>query len=78
MDTTVLRPCPFCGGKVELRRKSGDYGYTPDRIFIRCDSCKIGFGGDISEWSKLRGHYSIEDEARNQLIDKWNHRNGEN
>ena len=59
-----LKPCPFCGGKAELRIHRGDYGYTPDIYIAECKWC----GAKISEVS---GNYV---DLKERVIGKWNTR----
>lgn len=58
---TEMKPCPFCGGEVELRDKL-DRGYGDETSFILCTKCHMWFekfdyrGMDhksiIEEWNK--------------------------
>lgn len=69
-----LKPCPFCGRKVELIFRNGDYGYTPNSVSIRCKHCEIGFSAVAEEWKKGVGVYSIRQQAEEKVIKKWNGR----
>lgn len=49
-------PCPFCGGRAELRKQLRD-GHEPDAIEAHayvCDSCACVGGWGKSETSALR------------------------
>ena len=57
-DGGVLRPCPFCGGIAEMGEN--DDGAN----FIECTSC--GASTNLQ--------YSLKDDGRPQLIERWNER----
>ena len=64
-----LKPCPFCGSEVELkryplRRFSGCYMFN-----IRCEKC--GCRIHLGETHTL---YISEKEAKNNAITAWNRR----
>ena len=41
MDTSKLKPCPFCGStKLDFSHKVGDYHGNKYRIAIYCKSCR--------------------------------------
>jgi len=69
-----LKPCPFCGGKVEMRFRSGIYGYTSSSVNIRCEVCDIFFSEPTEAWTQQRGHFSIRDQAVVKLLGRWNMR----
>ena len=69
-----VKPCPFCGSKVELTFKRGDWGYTPNTVSIRCESCGVGFVEDAEEWKKGVGTYSIQEQAEAKVLERWNRR----
>ncbi len=68
------KPCPFCGGAVELKHKDGNYGYTPDSVMIRCAPCDIAFHEVTEKWTREKGHFSVEQEAVERILERWNKR----
>lgn len=67
-----LKPCPFCGGKAEIR--VGEYASFVEGYAVGCSNCALTFGasGRIGEaycWSCC---YETEAEA----IEAWNRRPG--
>ena len=70
---TEMKPCPFCGGEVELRDKL-DRGYGDETSFIHCTKCHMwfekfdyrGMGHDniIKEWNTR-----TTDKLKDLLID---------
>lgn len=70
--TDRLKPCPFCGGKAEIR--VGEYTSFVEGYAVGCSNCALTFGasGRIGEaycWSCC---YETEAEA----IEAWNRRPG--
>ena len=67
-----LKPCPFCGGEVQMSTHSygsGNYGSGVDLI-VYCKHCKIEMtGGDVSWRSLFRCQKEID-----ELVEKWNAR----
>jgi len=72
MSEKTLKPCPFCGEKVEIKRKTGSYGYTSDSIYINC--CGVRLGEYTEEFQPGRGMYDTTKEATNKLVSEWNTR----
>jgi len=69
-------PCPFCGSRVEMIFKMGEWGYSSDAVFIQCKPCGIMFMEDAEKWEQGKGTYSICDQAEKKLLDRWNTRLG--
>lgn len=69
-----LKPCPFCGGSAFERDHAGEYGYRPPNASIGCKFCRIAFILDTEKWSHARGHYSVYDEVKRLLRERWNTR----
>jgi hypothetical protein len=67
-----LEPCPFCGKKVKFEYRTGDYGYTPDTVSVKC--CLASTTVPTEAWDRDVGHYSIKDEARANIVSCWNKR----
>jgi len=61
--TTTLKPCPFCGGEVELERDNWDDadGWTEPPV-IWCPNCLLAIG--------IPDHMHTEQE----FLDWWNTR----
>lgn len=77
MSTPVtLKPCPFCGASVELKRHPGNYGYTEPSVSIRCECGRANTAKhhQLTEWVKFEGHHSIEKEAIQNCVEEWNER----
>ena len=72
MSEKTLKPCPFCGEKVEIKRKTGSYGYTSDSIYINC--CGVRLGEYTEEFQSGRGMYDTTKDATNKLVNEWNTR----
>ena len=78
-NNTELKPCPFCGGKVELKDKTKNlYGFNGYEIKCNCgcmmksDLCSemICEGNKISTPVTERG----KSKALKGLYDRWNRR----
>ncbi len=72
MDNTKLLPCPFCGKIPGIQSNSGNYGYIPAFIYIKC--CHIKISEDSEAWTPQRGHYDVTSEAKEKIIKLWNTR----
>jgi hypothetical protein len=70
-----LKPCPFCGKRVKFEYHTGDYGYTPDTVSISC--CFARISAPTEKWESWKGHFSVKNEARQQIADKWNARDSD-
>lgn len=72
----ILKPCPFCGGKVEMEDYVVNYPVTfADGGFrVKCKKCRIGF----SESTRcLPGNDKKADEkVKQELAERWNTRKG--
>lgn len=69
-----IKPCPFCGGKAELKFVSEDEPVTNFAMYykIGCDSCNVHFCYTVR---RLPGFDNEEHEkAKGRLVDKWNNR----
>lgn len=71
--SNALKPCPFCGKTPSVQYKTGDWGYTNDKVQIICCVVKISY--DAEKWESGRGTFSVVDEATKQLVKQWNTRN---
>lgn len=67
-----LLGCPFCGKVPTITANSGSYGYTPAYIEIKC--CYISIKEETEKWEFGKGHFSVEKQARKNIISKWNTR----
>ena len=73
VDRFVM-PCPFCGGKVQIEFRHGDWGYSSDGVMIQCKPCGIAFHEDAEKWEQGRGTFSIREDAEAKLLKRWNTR----
>ena len=73
-NTHALLPCPFCGGTPDIALKPGSWGYTPDRVSVSCKTCGIGWGFVAEDQEAGKPPHSIEKEATQKAVDKWNRR----
>lgn len=64
MTEIKLKPCPFCGGKGELRRESLIFSWV-QHSFVRCEKC-FARGEEITTSTE----YSADEKA----IEAWNRR----
>lgn len=76
MKETELKPCPFCGGKAEIR---GQALYVTNSVCIHCTECKarskifpcncryVYFRGE-------KNVYISKEQATNMAIELWNRR----
>jgi len=72
MKNSDLLPCPFCGKKVKFQNVMGSYGYTSDTVEISCCISKVSEAAEAFE--PKRGYFSVLQEARKKVADKWNTR----
>ena len=61
-DSEKLKDCPFCGGKAEMRHI--DEGENEGADFIQCAQCE----------ASTNLQFSIKDDGRPWLIERWNRR----
>ena len=62
-----LKPCPFCGGKAEVRM------FTATLVFVQCQSCLAGTSGFKSKYEAVKvwtRRYTVLSMAR-QVKRKW-------
>lgn len=69
-----LKPCPFCGRRVEI--KTVDSGYDTPTLRIDCLKCNIHFFEYATSCNSSRGNHSIRAEAEAKLRMRWNTRHG--
>ena len=64
MTITILKPCPFCGGKPRL-----------DDEQITCLECNAEMPIEVYVRAKVsKGGYPTYEEAKQRMIDCWNRR----
>lgn len=68
-------PCPFCGKPPLKHIVSGNYGYTPNKIEIKCVECHLGFASPTEgyDWEK-RNHTDLRVPAEQEVTARWNRR----
>ena len=64
-----LKPCPFCGGKAELRK-----GEISDILQISCTECKAQTEKTAFNYPLPDGKVVTEDTAISCLVWIWNRR----
>lgn len=73
---TKLKPCPFCGTKVEMTKTplwNGSHGYQGCyRFGVTCEKCGCTLRYIFSDTI-----YRTEEDAINNVIDAWNKREDE-
>lgn len=70
----IVKPCPFCGGAVELKHRMGSWGYSHDFAEIGCTKCKINLVEETEAWERGKGTFCIRKEAVEKLLKRWNTR----
>lgn len=73
--TPPLKPCPFCGGKAEIKVVPGGWGYRPDKVAVGCPECKIEFSKWAEDYLKC-GDQSELERPTAKVVEKWNTRKG--
>lgn len=75
-----LKPCPFCGNKVELEVKSYGYGkdYHEHSMVIRCNRCNFEFPKNqfkiTANWDDDKREYVNDMSEFNKAVELWNKR----
>lgn len=72
MSDLKLKPCPFCGAKVELVRQIG----KTDIYYIECTKCRALMGREHME--EDCSHRELHFENKEDLIREWNTRSNSN
>lgn len=70
-----LLDCPFCGKAPEIIYTSGDWGYTPSTVQVKC-KCRIAGTPEwrTEDWKEGKGTFSIRDESTAAVVRLWNTR----
>ena len=68
-----LKPCPFCGKKVNLRYIDQIDQYASDGYKICCSDCDITFFESCRRWFMFLSQEEREEGMRN-IIERWNRR----
>lgn len=75
-----LKPCPFCGNKIELEVKSYGYGkdYHEHSMVIRCNRCSFEFPKNqfkiTANWDDDNCEYVNDMTQFNEAVELWNKR----
>ena len=74
-DEIVLKPCPLCGSKAELKQINGDYDH--ERVNISCTLCGVCLTVYYATYSYSSG-YILDGDYVNKAVRRWNARYSEN
>lgn len=77
MNTSELKPCPFCGEKAYIKRIN--YGHNSCGRFVEtyaigCTSCKIRFTKDSEFTMEYGAHPVIRKNGYEECVNAWNRR----
>lgn len=69
MKDIELKPCPFCGGKGQLKRHTecGGYGFFYELVYVSCENCGARGG-------KTDSYFHKENELEILAIANWERR----
>ena len=71
-----LKPCPFCGSKVQIERKplwhDGHGYYGCYEFIIRCNNIECGC--NLINLGRNNTIYNTDEDARQNAINAWNRR----
>lgn len=65
IERTDLKPCPFCGGKAEIRRGGKGNASAPEMSWVACTRC----GARTEAWTVSASYASDE-----MAVNSWNRR----
>ena len=80
-EISILKPCPFCGGKAALQIHPTAYGLKW-AVYAVCTGpgCTVrALGGIFGSTGHLGEDYSLDgqEDAAQRAIARWNHRQGD-
>ncbi len=68
MADVELKPCPFCGGKVE------PFKDDHNKFGIECSNCQMYFGIEVEAGCKLIEGWHSTFNTLDSMIEAWNRR----
>ena len=75
LELGTQKPCPFCGGPAQLKKKSESWGYSNAAVAYGCDRC--GFHLPFIEHSTMpQDNAPLLAGALLQALTSWNMRDG--
>lgn len=76
----ILKRCPFCGGKAELRKEPHPLNEAYNRYQAVCPECqaagKVFLDGPTMQIGDRPAEVITEEEAAEKAVEAWNHRTG--
>ena len=72
-----IKNCPFCGGEANYFKYPGNWGYTNNKLVVKCDKCHVEMAEKSEFGCGLDDTKKLEEEAKHKLINRWNTRNGD-
>lgn len=73
MKSWSMLPCPFCGGKPELRVAPNPLNDSHNNIIIRCPKCNT-VQGPRTDGIDIYGHTIETSEVLEKVVSLWNKR----
>lgn len=70
----ILKPCPFCGGKAEIKRIQSN---NKDNVFITCKDCGSATAIYSISSNVIPRRVKSDDKVFNPVVNAWNRRTGE-
>ncbi len=78
MNKTELKPCPFCGGKADI--KTLDKGFSEENFEyfakhrLYCKNCGVEFIGESTFDMYRNGGLVYTKDGLKEIMEKWNNR----
>ncbi len=69
MADIELKPCPFCGGEVDLFKDVHN-----KKFGIECSNCRMFFGIELEDVRELEDGWHFTFDTVDSMIEAWNRR----